>query len=267
MSPKNIYAILLVQFIYSEKATKIWSNLETLKSNFKKKFGQIGLLRISDLHKKECHLRINFNQFSGERCERKQCRHNWHVRSVLLIRHPCGKIVRLSGKSSTTYFLWEQNWKLRIFDVVEFVQKSGQWAQVDWFDFEIWKKLETKFDKSTMSWNSNIFDNYASDIINKTEIPREEIKSGENRNQFSLWYWKTPQPQKSYNWAELKTPLFRISCYTKVIPIVARAHYWLAGWGYSFHQQFHSQSHLYISHAVSKIWDLGWPAVLKISAI
>ena len=74
---------------------------------------------------------------------------------------------------------------------------------------------------------------------------------------------KTPQPQKSY-WAELKTPLFRISCYTKVIPIVARAHYWLAGWGYSFHQQFHSQSHLDISHAVSKIWDLGWPAVLKI---
>ena len=86
-------------FWYSEKATKIWSNLETLKSNFKKKFGQIGLLRISDLHKKECHLRINFNQFSGERCERKQCRHNWHVRSVLLIRHPCGKIVRLSGKA------------------------------------------------------------------------------------------------------------------------------------------------------------------------
>ena len=74
---------------------------------------------------KECSFRIKSNPSSRERCERKQCRHNWHVRSVLLIRHPCGKIVRLSGKSSTTYFLWEQNWKLRIFDVVEFVVKGG----------------------------------------------------------------------------------------------------------------------------------------------
>ena len=131
--------------------------------------------------------------------------------------------------------------------------------------------METKIDKSKMSWNSSIFDDYAPDIIKKNEEEERKSKVAKIEIDFLCnihWqYLKTPQPQKSYNWAELKTPLFRISCYTKVIPIVARAHYWLAGWGYSFHQQFHSQSHLYISHAVSRIWDLSWTAVLKISSI